>query len=174
EVSTQLNHPEKISITLADERYGKVDHEDSNWHQLIQAGFDFHPFASIPVLVGRSVAETVKHFSLILQKNDRTVIALLGMGPDGHTSGILPNSLAAYERDAPVMAYQGPDHMRITTTPAYLGTIDIAILYVTGRNKHEPLSRFITTDQDPIVYPVQYLKTIPDLRVITDMEKPNE
>src|ERR1700759_4960942 len=41
---------QKLSITLADERYGEVGHSESNWAQLAQAGFKTEQATALPVL----------------------------------------------------------------------------------------------------------------------------
>lgn len=164
-----LSDPARVTVSLVDERYGEVGHPDSNWQQLIDNGFPFDFFVIQPVLIGKSIEETVEHFSDILH-TDKTIIALLGMGLDSHTSGILPESIAAYEQLEFAIGYQGPDYMRVSTTPAFLSQIDIGILYVSGAQKHAPLKSFLSQDDDPTKRPVQFLKTATSLIVITDME----
>lgn len=159
-----------IVVSLIDERYGDVGHAGSNWQQLIEARFPFEQFATEPVLINETPEQTVAHFSDILHRYTHSV-ALLGMGVDGHISGILTHSPAVDVYDADVMAFQGHDFVRITTTPRYIIKLQTVILCVTGSEKHDQLRQFINEPVDPRTQPVQLLKTIPDLTVVTDMEQ---
>lgn len=79
----------KVTITLVDERFTAVDHEDSNEnlvrkHLLInnaeQAYF-------IGLVTTRNILTSVSNANL---KIDNIDVAVLGMGEDGHTASIFP------------------------------------------------------------------------------------
>lgn len=160
-----------ISVSLIDERYGAVGHSDSNWQQLTIEGFPFERFHSHSVLVDETPELTVDNFAKLLAAYPHS-IALLGMGADGHVSGILPHSPAGEVDDKDVITYLGHDFTRITTTPKYITSLNRAILVVMGKGKHEQLRRFLNEDIDPREQPVQLLKHVKHLTIITDMEKP--
>jgi len=161
--------PSHLTVTLADERYGAVGHADSNWQKLTAAGFTLANARLLPVLAGADFSETTRVFNDRLAaefKRADYVIALLGIGPDGHTAGILPSSPAVTATDL-VAAYEGPDFQRITITPAAIGKLSEAIVYSVGANKWPALKQLrreiAVTDQ-----PAQILKTLDKLTIFTD------
>jgi 6-phosphogluconolactonase/glucosamine-6-phosphate isomerase/deaminase len=159
----------KLNLSLMDERFGEVDHKDSNWKQLLDAQFEAPGAKLEPVLTGASVQETAEAFESFLLHAFATTdyhLGLLGIGPDGHTSGILPHSPAV---TAPglVCAYDGGAFQRITTTPAALGKLNEAVVYATGEAKWPVLDR-LETDLPIADQPAQALKTLSKLTIFTD------
>src|ERR1044072_2234058 len=87
-----------LTVALTDERYGNVDHPDSNWRQLHEAGFEPGKAKIIPTLVPNlSLAETVEAYQQAIEpalENAEITIATFGIGADGHIAGALPHSPA--------------------------------------------------------------------------------
>ena len=48
-ISSELK--KNLTVSLTDERYGALNHADSNWFQLSKAGFDFSGVTQKPVLI---------------------------------------------------------------------------------------------------------------------------
>lgn len=160
----------RLTVSLADERYGEPGHKDSNWAQLINAGFKLDSANLHPVLEGNGSEQTTDNFKRFIHQafsaNDFR-LALLGMGADGHTAGILPHSPAVTSPEA-VVCYEGPDYTRITLSAAKLAELDEAIVYVQGQNKHEALGNLaedLPLDQQP----AQIIKRIPSCSVYNDL-----
>lgn len=158
-----------LTVSLIDERYGPASHPDSNWQQLEAAGLSLPGATLQPVLTGASQAETAEAFEHWLHQqftNADYHLGLLGIGPDGHTSGILPHSPAV---TAPglVCAYDGGGYQRITTTAAALARLDEAVVYAAGTGKWPVLDR-LETDLPLADQPAQALKTVPKLTIFTD------
>lgn len=89
-----------------------------------------------------------------------------GIGPDGHTSGILPGSPALTSSDL-ACNYVSDPYTRITTTPTALQHISEAVVYTTGEAKWpvlEQLSSAVPMRQQP----AQLLKKIPILTIYND------
>lgn len=167
-----LDKPHMITVTLGDERYGAVGHPDSNWQQLVDSGFPFDRFTAYPILYGGSAETTTAAFDTFLRDHsNHIVISLFGMGSDGHTAGILPDSPPFSRPKSWATHYVADDHHRITITPPYFTHIDEAVLQVFGEQKYPPLQDFIANDHDPVHDPVQLLKQVPTLIVCTDMEE---
>lgn len=133
----------KLTVMLADERFGPVGHAESNWRQLEVAGFDMPTVHGIPVLQGKSADETRLDYEVALAAalDAASVrIGLFGIGADGHTAGILPHSSAATTDDTPlVVAYQADDYLRLTISGTVLAALDTAIVYAAGSQKQQAL-----------------------------------
>ena len=158
-----------LTVTLTDERYGSVGHTDSNWSQLEQAGFNLPGARLVPVLHGHSVEETTSEFAQHLQEYCRGAaycLGLFGMGADGHTAGILPDSPAVTTTEW-AAHYQAPDYLRVTMTPPAIAALDEAVVYAMGEAKAEPLQRLqadIPLDEQP----AQALKQVHELTIFND------
>jgi 6-phosphogluconolactonase/glucosamine-6-phosphate isomerase/deaminase len=162
----------KLSVMLADERYGDVGHADSNWAQLLQAGFNPGKATVYPVLQdGLSFDSTIERFDKManqaLAEND-LVIAQLGIGPDGHIAGILPDSAAAQESDKLVSGYDGGQYKRLTLTFPALLKINASYTFAFGDAKHQALTNLQTGSLDLAKQPSQVLREIPEAYVYND------
>jgi 6-phosphogluconolactonase/glucosamine-6-phosphate isomerase/deaminase len=94
------------------------------------------------------------------------VIGLFGIGSDGHTAGILPNS-PAVTAAAEVAFYQASDYPRITISPVFFSKIHTAIVYAMGSAKLQALEN-LKQDLPAVLEPAQLLKQIPDTWIYTD------
>lgn len=161
-----------LSVSLADERYGKPGHPDSNWEQLMQAGFDGKHAALLPVLKsGASFEQTIKDYERLVEQglagND-VVIAQLGIGPDGHIAGILPGSPAAAETKALVSGYETPVFKRLTLTLPALRRLTAVYAFAFGEPKQEALAALQAGSQSPARQPAQILNELPEAYVYSD------
>jgi 6-phosphogluconolactonase/glucosamine-6-phosphate isomerase/deaminase len=160
---------ERLAFTLTDERFGKTGHSDSNWQQLIDAGFSLPESKLIPVLNGNDIESTTKDFSQILEEQFKKadyVIGLFGIGTDGHTAGILPNSPAT-QAEGFATSYTTPEFKRITMTFQAIKQVDEVLLYATGEHKHKMLDRLeqeIRLNEQP----AQILKQISQFSIYND------
>lgn len=158
------NLKENLAVTLIDERYGKVGHDDSNWIQLLQNGFDISAVRALPVLCGLEPKETVIEFG----KNYRDleawadiIIGQFGIGSDGHTAGVLPNTVGV---TAPGTAcfYDGGQYQRITLTLKTIRNIDEAYTFAYGESKKEIVEKLKNEELSLEEMPAQILKEIPE------------
>ena len=163
---------DKLTITLTDERYGSVNHKDSNWSKMMELGFSIPGARLIPFLNGEGFTETAKNLCQILDEEIKKAdykIGMFGIGTDGHTAGILPHSNAVGMDDL-VCAYNTPIFDRITITPQVISILDEAIVYSMGEVKWpilEKLQEDISLEEDPS----QVLKKVPLLTIFTDYKK---
>lgn len=158
-----------LTITLTDERYGPVGHIDSNWHQLIEKGFNIPQAKLIPILNGNSRTVTTKKFNKIL--NEEFMIAeykigLFGIGTDGHTAGILGESDAVQSNDL-AFGYDTRSFSRITITPRAIEKLDEAVVWVQGKDKWGVL-KDLEKDISIKKQPAQILKKVPLLTIFSD------
>src|ERR1035437_9019577 len=76
---------QNLTVMLTDERYGPLEHPDSNWHQLMEKGFSLPQAKLIPILTGDNRTTTTKKFKAILNqeftgaKENKYKIGLFGV-----------------------------------------------------------------------------------------------
>ncbi len=169
-ISSELSR--NLSVMLADERYGRPGHAQSNWTQLMQAGFDAKQATLLPVLqAGLNLAQTSSYYNKLAAKaigDHEVIIAQLGIGQDGHIAGIKPDSLAANNTEALVVGYQDPPLVRLTLTFAGLRCINAAYAFAFGDAKRKALSLLQSHSLELTKQPAQILKQLPEAYVYND------
>jgi 6-phosphogluconolactonase/glucosamine-6-phosphate isomerase/deaminase len=161
-----------LTVSLADERYGKPGHSESNWSQLMQGSFSGKQATLLPVLrAGASFEETIRDYNQLIEKalaaND-VVVAQLGIGPDGHIAGILPGSPAAAERSTLVTGYQAPPLWRLTLTFPGLRRVTAAYAFAFGKPKQQALASLQSKSLELDKQPAQILKELPEAYMYSD------
>lgn len=166
----EVEHSKLLTVMLMDERFGPVDSPDSNWHGLERAGFQFKRMHAIPTLDGSDIEKTTylfaKHFGKVFAETGYR-IGLFGIGPDGHTAGILPHS-PAVEAAGTATYYQSDPYTRITLTAESLARLDEAVVFAVGENKWPVLRQLEIEDLPLIEQPAQLVKHIKKTIVVTD------
>lgn len=161
-----------LTIALMDERYGPLGHADSNWQQLIEKGFNISGAKLIPVLIGNDILTTTENFNAILGQELKAAeykIGLFGIGTDGHTAGILPESEAVKATDL-AYGYKTEKFERITVTFKTIEKLDEAVVWMQGEEKWKVLES-LEKEIDVIEQPAQILKKVPLLTIFTDYKK---
>jgi 6-phosphogluconolactonase/glucosamine-6-phosphate isomerase/deaminase len=161
----------RLTISLVDERYGPPGHKNSNWQSLMERGFEPGNAKLYPVLSGAGPDQTTAEFNQFLRLQLAEAdfkLALLGIGTDGHTAGILSGSPAVDSNDYAAY-YQAADYERITMTPRSLALIDQALVYCRGGEKGPALANL---DQDLSIaeQPAQIIKQIARVCVYNDLK----
>lgn len=174
EISKKIKeeHSSNLTITLADERFGCVGHPDSNWFHLQESGFEIKNAEIIPILQGENIKETSDKFENTLNSEFKKAdykLALLGIGADGHTAGILPSS-DALRSSGLVCFYNTELYNRITVTPSAISLLDEVIVYANGKEKWTAIEN-LYKDIDIALEPAQILKKVPLLTIFTDYIK---
>jgi 6-phosphogluconolactonase len=170
QIPDELTH--RLTIYLTDERYGEVDHPDSNTRQLREAGFDPKDARMVHVLApGLGLEETAEQYALSIAAAFEVadiVIAQIGMGPDGHICGILPGS-PAVTSDQLAVGYKTETFTRITLTPrALIEHVDAAYVYAFGEAKLPALENLLGKELPLDEQPAQLLKQLPEAYVYND------
>lgn len=166
----QLSQEQKdnVTLSLADERFGEPDHENSNWKLLRDLGVDVDQARHIPVNSGNaSLQETAKAWERRLEAafdSGIPVISLLGIGDDSHIAGIKPRSPSSTEGSRLVSAYEWDDYERITITPVAIKRLTSIRVYASGETKREAIE-LLEKELDPTEYPSQLLRQIDDCTV---------
>lgn len=176
--SQNLNN---LSVTLTDERYGPVGHPESNWHQLVQAGFVLPNSQLLPILQGEDRQNSTKEFARNLTETFSWCdysLGIFGIGPDGHVAGVLPGTPSinsqemaiSYDdreisNESPAGVLRGFD--RITMTTRAVAKLDEAIVCAFGEAKRlwlDILEKDLPVEQNP----AQALKQAAKLSIYND------
>lgn len=159
-----------LCITLTDERFGRPGHDDENWVQLEKLGFNTRSINAYRVLRGEDSETTAIEFSNKLEQMYASFdykIGLFGMGADGHTAGIKPES-PAVSSGMLAASYVGDDFERVTMTPYAISQLDEVVLYAHGPDKFEQIRHLLETNQDIEDQPAQVLKQVKTATIFTD------
>ncbi|MDD5721565.1 MAG: 6-phosphogluconolactonase [Candidatus Pacebacteria bacterium] len=173
--SPERNLIKNITVMMTDERYGPLDHPDSNWYQQMQKGFSLPGAKLIPILDGSDRASTTLKFNanlsreLMDDKEKRYKIGLFGIGADGHTSGILPGSEAVNSEDL-AYGYDTPTFSRVTITPKVIEKLDEVVVWVQGKEKWGVVKDLLEKDIEILKQPAQILKKVPILTIFSDYD----
>jgi 6-phosphogluconolactonase len=136
----------------ADERCVPPESDQSNYHLAKEALLDLiaTPDSQIhrmPADAPDKEAAAAVYEAVLPERPD---LILLGMGPEGHTASLFPNSPALYEtrrRVVPVEAPAEPPY-RLTVTPPLLKSADEVLVLVEGAEKAEALEKVFLPNGD--------------------------
>lgn len=161
-----------LTVMLVDERYGEVGHKESNWAQLMNAGFQSGEAKLLPVLkADLSLEQTADHYNKLASKafaDNEVVIAQLGIGADGHIAGVLPDSPATKDTPDMVIGYTSTPHDRLTLSFAGLRKIDAAYTFAFGNTKHHALGTLKSKSLGLAKQPSEILKDISEVYIYND------
>lgn len=172
----EQNLIQNLTVMMTDERYGPLDHKDSNWYQLMQKGFSLPGSKLLPILNREDRINTTEKFIInlsqefMITKETKYKIGLFGIGADGHTVGILPESDAVKSKDL-ACDYDTPTFCRITITPEVIEELDEAVVWVQGKEKWKVVEDLLEKNIDVTKQPAQILKKVPSLTMFTDYKK---
>jgi 6-phosphogluconolactonase/glucosamine-6-phosphate isomerase/deaminase len=161
---------QNLTIMLTDERYGPVDHFNSNYFQLKEKGFDILDAEIIPILIDNDSNITTEKFNTALNEKFMTTdykIGMFGVGVDGHTAGILPDSAAVFSQDL-AFGYDTSTFSRITMTPKAIEKLDEAVVWAQGKDKWDVIKDLKEKDLSIIEQPAQILKKVSLLTIFSD------
>jgi 6-phosphogluconolactonase len=159
---------ENLTLLLSDERFGPINHPDSNYFQLMNAGLKMYKATFVETLTGSTLESTVTYYEASARKllmDADTVIAFLGMGADGHIAGILPHSPAAQATDVWAVSYAAKEFQRVTLTPFALSHISCAFVGAYGPEKAPALRKLKDTTLPITDQPAQLLKHLPNVTI---------
>ncbi|TDF78368.1 6-phosphogluconolactonase [Pseudomonas sp. H9] len=135
----------KVLVTLADERWVPTEHPDSNAgllkRHLLTGKAAKARFLSL-YRAAASLEAAALEADLALAELPAIDVLVLGMGDDGHTASLFPNSpnltegldLQSTRRCLPMLAPSVP-HQRLSMTRALLATAGLTVLSVQGPGK---------------------------------------
>lgn len=163
---------EKIHFFWGDERHVPPDRADSNYRMASEAMLTRVPvpFENVHRIKGE-MAEAdeaaneyeqalVEFFRLRKGQLPRFNLVLLGLGADGHTASIFPNSEVINEKVRLVVApwIEKFKSHRITMTPPVLNNAANIIFLVSGAEKAEALREVLEGGYRPECFPAQLVR----------------
>lgn len=169
---------ENISIYWVDERCVGTDHTDSNYGMARRELLSHVPTTSYyRIRAETNPVDAALNYESLLREHFKTPtdiprfdFVLLGLGEEGHTASIFPNTPALVEQKRLVMDQYVPERKadRITLTLPVLNNARCCMFLVNGREKHKALSKSLDLLAEPAL-PAQLVRPgVGDLVWIVD------
>jgi 6-phosphogluconolactonase len=160
----------QVHLFWGDERYVPQADAQSNYHMAKETllehipcpAANIHPMpthAADPDAAARDYEATLRsHFPGAWPRFD---LLILGLGSEGHTASIFPESPAVAERTRWVLAVTAPAEpaVRLTLTPPALSQSAHVFFLVAGSEKAGALSHVVSGTADPQIYPAAAIRT---------------
>ena len=162
---------ERIHFFWGDERHVPPDHPDSNYRMAFEAMLSRVPIPSTNIHRIRAenpdaskaaedyIRDIHRFFGITNGEIPRFNCVLLGMGSDGHTASLFPDSPALGEKKRLVVAdrVEKFDSFRITLTVPVLNNADLILFLVSGAEKADALKTVLEGDTAPDRYPARFI-----------------
>jgi 6-phosphogluconolactonase len=157
----------KVYVFFGDERAVPPHHDDSNHKMASEVLLDHVPVGNVHRMRGelppQEAAEAYEEeLRTLFQTEDvpRYDLILLGIGADGHTASLFPETPALEVNDRWVVA--NPvirlDTTRITLTIPVINAALAVYFLVAGEDKAEALREILEGDADPRAYPAKLIQ----------------
>jgi 6-phosphogluconolactonase len=164
----------KIHVFWGDERLAPPDHPESNYrlaYETLLSKVDA-PLANVHRVRAENAdasqaaadyeKELVRFFHLKPGELPRFDLVLLGMGADGHTASLFPDTPALHEKERLVVAnwIDKLQTYRITlSVPVFNQAVQVMFL-VSGEDKAETLREVLRGQPEPARFPAQLIKPV--------------
>jgi len=167
----------KIHVFWGDERYVPSDDPDSNQGMARAAWLDHVPIPTsnlhpMPTESGDPLVDALKYQEhlrdFFAQDWPSFDLVLLGMGDDGHTASLFPNTGALQVTEQLVTVGNKGQDPRITLTIPLLNLAHNVIFLVAGANKKPALAQIFADEADELNYPSRSIKPQGDLWWLLD------
>lgn len=158
---------QKVHLYWTDERCVPPDHKDSNFRMAMEAGFAHLPIpaANIHRMKGELEPEKAAlQYEHLLKNNlhDGVIdLTILGMGDDGHTASLFPQTHALQVENRLAVANYVPqkESWRLTLTFSCINRSRNPVFYIFGKDKRAMFKQVLTGEYLPDLYPAQRIGT---------------
>jgi len=173
---------EKIKVFWGDERYVGVDHPQSNQKMVREAWLNGVKFPEnkiypIPTDGGNPNLDAQKYETELLNCFELSpgeipvfYLILLGMGDDGHTASLFPNTEALKVTDHLITVGNKDGEPRITFTVPLINAARCIIFMVAGANKQNALKQIFAGEADSMLYPARLIQPQGELWWLLDKD----
>jgi 6-phosphogluconolactonase len=163
---------DRLQIFWGDERHVPPDHPDSNYRMAYETLLSRVPVPAENIhriqaeapdanSVAESYEQTLRQFFGVQEGQlPRFDLIFLGMGPDGHTASLFPETPALHERQRLVVAQWIATFQthRITLTPPVLNNAASIVFLVSGEEKADALRAVLQGRYQPDRFPAQLVR----------------
>jgi 6-phosphogluconolactonase len=158
----------KVHVFFGDERTVPPDHEDSNYRMAHEALLSYVPVGSVhrmrgelqPAEAAAAYEEELREFFGASDEPPSLDLILLGIGEDGHTASLFPETSALEIHDRWVVA--NPvlklETTRLTLTVPVINSARAVNFLVAGEGKAEALKQILEGDADALQYPAKLVR----------------
>ena len=145
----------RVDVFLGDERWVDPDSETSNTLMIKKSLLSSYPgstakFYPLPTTDYPSPEKSADAYSLLLKsklKVDNSLpvfdLVLLGLGDDGHTASLFPNSKSLSEANKIATTSEGKGQQRVTLTYPVLSASKRIIFLISGKAKQKAIKRLL-------------------------------
>ncbi|MEM8720450.1 MAG: 6-phosphogluconolactonase [Cyanobacteria bacterium P01_G01_bin.39] len=168
EALSQQNLPwSKIHVFWGDERYVAVTSPESNQKMAAEAWLnrvDFPPdnLHPIPTNAGNPEVDAQTYENELHRvfkvEQPRFDVILLGIGSDGHTASLFPNTDALKVRDRLVTVGSKDGKPRLTFTVSLINQAHCVIFLAAGEDKRNALDQVLAPAADAMTYPSRLIQ----------------
>ena len=179
EFSTAI-HWDKVKLFWVDERCVADDHPDSNFgsaYQTLISRVSIQPSQVRPILASAGPPREIAAMYEDLLRGEFDMagkegfpsfdLVLLGMGPDGHTASLFPNSAALEEAQAWVVSTAppevGPAVERITLTLPVINNSRNVVFLISGQVKKRIANEILKGEDSAKQYPAAHVSPVGNL-----------
>ncbi len=160
---------DQIHIFWGDERYVPPDHPDSNQKMARQAWLNQVPFppenihpmpteAFDPRQDAETYEQQLREFFGSSVRFPTLDLILLGMGDDGHTASLFPQTEALAVSDRLITVGNKDGQPRLTFTVPFINHAQCVLFLVTGANKIPALTQIFAAQGDSQLYPARLIQ----------------
>jgi 6-phosphogluconolactonase len=151
--SRELPHDAALHILFSDDRYVPCDSPASNYHQT-RALLDTLQLPPQQVLrvrtelpLEQAAADYDRSLTALLAAVGSIGLGLLGLGAEGHTASLFPDTDLERARGRLAIAVRRPDGMSaVSVTPELIARVTEPLFVVAGHAKHDAVEAFIAQD----------------------------
>lgn len=157
----------KVYLFFGDERSVSPEDPESNYKMALDAGL-----ATLPIpkehIFRMEAEENIEENALKYEENLKKILqgrpldlVILGMGPDGHTASLFPQTEGLKAENRLVVANFVPQKntWRMTLTYEAINNAQNIVIYILGSEKKETLRDVLMGDLQPERYPIQLIGT---------------